>query len=46
MPYDPMWKDDRYWMPEIFDGKQIEAVFHFDEEGEELEDWEIRETVH
>lgn len=43
MPYDQMWEDDRYWMPKMFDGKKIEARFEFDEDGDELEDWEIEE---
>ncbi len=44
MPYDQMWEDDRYWMPEIFDGKQLKAKFQFDEDGDSLEEWEIEET--
>lgn len=44
MPYDQMWEDDRYWMPKMFEGKQIKARFQFDEEGESLQDWSIEET--
>lgn len=45
MPYDQMWPDDRHWMPEMFDGKQIHARFQFDESGNELKDWEIEGTT-
>ncbi len=44
MPYDQMWEDDRHWMPEMFDGKQLEARFIFDEGGDKLEEWDIEET--
>lgn len=30
LPYDDMWQDDRYWMPQVFDGKLLKTVFTFD----------------
>jgi len=31
IPYDQMFKDDKYWMPYILEGKKINAFFEFDE---------------
>jgi len=31
IPYDEMWQDDRYWMPQVFDGKLLKTIFTFDE---------------
>jgi mutator protein MutT len=31
IPYDDMWQDDRYWMPQAFNGKLLRTVFTFDE---------------
>lgn len=31
IPYDNMWADDRYWLPQVLDGACIEGLFHFDE---------------
>lgn len=44
LPYDQMWADDRYWMPKMFEGKQLNARFQFDEDGDELKNWDIEET--
>ncbi len=41
MPYDEMWPDDEYWMPLLFDGETFEGEFLFDEEGEEILDYEL-----
>ena len=30
IPYDQMWPDDRYWLPRILAGSNIEAYFHLD----------------
>ena len=30
IPYDDMWEDDRFWLPQFLEGKQIRAQFHFD----------------
>ncbi|HVQ43653.1 MAG TPA: 8-oxo-dGTP diphosphatase [Candidatus Saccharimonadia bacterium] len=37
LPYDEMWADDRYWLPEVLVGKYIEAEFLFGGEGEVLD---------
>jgi 8-oxo-dGTP pyrophosphatase MutT (NUDIX family) len=31
IPYDEMWPDDRYWLPEVLAGKYVEATFLFGE---------------
>lgn len=31
IPYDDMWQDDRYWMPQAFAGKRLKTLFTFDE---------------
>jgi 8-oxo-dGTP pyrophosphatase MutT (NUDIX family) len=41
IPYERMWPDDRYWMPLMFEGIDFEAVFQFDGNGEEIQDWMI-----
>lgn len=30
IPYDGMWTDDIYWMPQVLDGKFVEGEFWFD----------------
>lgn len=30
IPYDKMWKDDIYWLPEVLNGNYVEASFDFD----------------
>ena len=29
IPYDKMWKDDKYWLPLLLDGKFFNGLFHF-----------------
>jgi len=31
IPYEKMWKDDKYWLPEVIDGKFVDAEFVFDD---------------
>jgi len=40
-----MWPDDKYWLPRVLEGEKIEAVFHFDSEGDNIEDYDVEETV-
>ena len=30
IPYDDMWQDDRYWLPQVLEGKRIRGTFTFD----------------
>lgn len=41
IPYNRMWPDDKYWMPIMFEGINFEAVFQFDGDGENIQDWMI-----
>lgn len=31
IPYDQMWADDPYWLPQVLDGKLLKCEFHLDE---------------
>jgi len=33
IPYETMWADDKFWLPEVLSGKKIEADFYFSEQG-------------
>lgn len=41
IPYDRMWKDDRYWFPLMLAGKKFEGTFWFDDSGKKLLKHEI-----
>ncbi len=30
IPYDKMWEDDKFWLPEVLQGKKISGIFTFD----------------
>jgi len=32
IPYDDMWQDDRYWLPQALEGKLLKTVFTFDKD--------------
>jgi len=42
IPYDTMWEDDKFWLPQVLRGTKIEADFLFDE-NQKMIDKEIRE---
>lgn len=31
IPYDKMWQDDEYWLPQVLAGKKVVGFFNFDE---------------
>lgn len=31
IPYSAMWQDDKFWLPQVLDGKKIKGVFDFAE---------------
>lgn len=33
IPYEQMWEDDKFWLPEVLDGKTVDATFTFDASG-------------
>lgn len=45
IPHDEMWDDDRHWLPLLLKGKSFEGEFHYNREGSELVDYEIREMA-
>jgi 8-oxo-dGTP diphosphatase len=42
IPYDKMWKDASYWLPEILQKRKIDATFSFKENNETVANHEIR----
>lgn len=45
IPYHAMWLDDRYWLPLLLAGKRFQGVFHFNQEGTVIHDWNLREII-
>ena len=43
IPFDAMWADDKHWLPAVLAGKKIEGKFYFVNEGEKIDDFDIRE---
>lgn len=41
IPYDKMWKDDKYWIPLMLAGKNFQCWFYFDKDIKELLDYKI-----
>jgi len=41
IPYNDMWDDDKFWLPQVISGKKLEAKFTF-KEGEEIIDKNIK----
>ena len=40
IPYEYMWDDDKFWLPQILQGKKLEADFVF-KEGDKIENYNI-----
>ncbi|MBL7045398.1 MAG: hypothetical protein ISR98_02250 [Parcubacteria group bacterium] len=40
---DKMWQDDIHWLPLVLAGKRVEGEFHFADNGESFEKFNIRE---
>jgi mutator protein MutT len=43
IPYDEMWQDDRFWLPQVLDGKKLKGTFTFDEQ-DNLLDHKVNEV--
>jgi len=39
IPYEEMWEDDIYWLPQVLSGKGVDGRFVF--QGEDLLDWQV-----
>jgi 8-oxo-dGTP pyrophosphatase MutT (NUDIX family) len=44
IPYDDMWQDDEHWLPQVLEGKKIQATFYFDEK-DDLKSYDIKEVL-
>jgi mutator protein MutT len=42
IPYDDMWQDDRYWLPQVLEGQKLHTRFTFDD-NEQLTDQHIHQ---
>lgn len=45
IPYDEMWQDDKHWLPLLLEGKRFQGDFYFDEKGERLLDFSLKEIL-
>lgn len=43
IPFSEMWPDDIHWLPLVLAGKKVEGEFHFADEGDSFERFELRE---
>ena len=41
IPLEKMWADDSFWLPQVLEGNKIEAICHFNSDGETLLSFEI-----
>lgn len=45
IPYGEMWVDDKLWLPQVLQGKRVEAEFYFNNDASACEKFEVRELV-
>ncbi|NHN42239.1 8-oxo-dGTP diphosphatase [Halorubellus sp. JP-L1] len=45
VPYDEMWEDDVLWVPRVLDGDTIRGVFYFDDDGDDLLEYDVAAGV-
>ena len=43
LPYESMWVDDPYWLPNVLAGKKVEGEVHFNNDGTEIKNHSIKE---
>lgn len=44
VPYDKMWQDDKYWLPQVLKGKKVKGKFAFDNQ-DNLLDYTVNEVT-
>lgn len=44
LPYNQMWQDSRYWLPQVLAGKQVQAQFLFDQQFQVVQ-WQVHEKI-
>lgn len=44
IPFNSMWSDDIHWMPAVLAGKKVEGKFYFINEGQNIDEFDIREV--
>lgn len=44
IPYEDMWADDPYWLPDVLNGKQLSCEFHLDE-NDKVNEYSITEVT-
>lgn len=45
IPYEKMWIDDPYWLPQVIEGKKIEAECYFAKDGDKIDKFDIKELI-
>jgi len=43
LPYDKMWADDEFWLPQVLARHKVEGIFHFDSSGDKILKHEVRD---
>jgi 8-oxo-dGTP diphosphatase len=43
LPFENMWETDRHWLPNILEGKRINAVFYFNGDAKTIEKFSLKE---
>jgi ADP-ribose pyrophosphatase YjhB (NUDIX family) len=43
IPYEKMWIDDTFWLPQVLAGKKIEGKFYFNEDGSKFDKHTVNE---
>ncbi len=41
IPYEKMWVDDKYWLPQLIEGKSVKGEFHLSSDTKEIRDHKI-----
>lgn len=41
IPYDSMWEDDQYWLPQVLSGEKLRGSFYYSKGLEKLENYNI-----